>query len=67
VLSLSSIFTLPSELEKTLLSEAGAFDQGPNAGGSIAIAFRLIFLFGIIMPFCVMVGEESGDASASVE
>jgi hypothetical protein len=67
--SLSIIFTLPSELEMTLRSEAEGAPvlHCPNVGGSIAIALTLIFLPGIIMPFCVIVGEESGEASASVE
>lgn len=65
--SLPNIFTLPSELDTTLRSEPGTCDQGPKGEGSIFMAFIDIFLGGIIMPFCVIVGDESGDDSARVE
>jgi hypothetical protein len=64
-----SMFTLPSELDTTLRSDVpGKVVQGVNWGGSNAMELMDIFRLGIIIPFCVTVGDESGeDCSASVE
>jgi len=66
--SVPSMFMLPTELDAAVLSP---FPHAPcmfTLGESIAIEFPRGFLDGIIMPFCVIVGEESGeDCSASVE
>jgi hypothetical protein len=56
-----SILMLPTELDAAVLSP---WLQPPcilTFGESISIEFERGFLGGILMPFCVMVGEESGE------
>lgn len=62
-----SILMLPTELEAAVLSPAPHAACMFTFGESNTMEFPLGFL-GIIMPFCVIVGEESGeDWSARVE
>lgn len=62
-----SIFTLPTEPDTPILSGCPHNALAPIFGGSMLID-PYAFLCGIAMPFCVMVGEESGELwSASVE
>lgn len=66
-----SMFMLPSELDTTLLSVwcmPGQRVWSLLCGESRAKEVRLLRRWGIIMPFWVIVGEESGeDCSARVE
>ncbi|KAK4999466.1 hypothetical protein LTR60_007581, partial [Cryomyces antarcticus] len=65
------MLTLPTELETPVLSMFGRAGQAtvdPKFGESSIMEFIEAFREGIIMPFCVIVGEESGDdCSAMVE
>jgi len=61
------MFTLPKELAIPPFSELFD-DHGCIDGGSSIIELMDNLRCGIIIAFCVMVGEESGDdCSASVE
>jgi hypothetical protein len=66
--SASSMFTLPNELEGAVRSPLlMPHIPCPTLGESMSMELARVFL-GIIMPFCVIVGDESGDGwSASVE
>lgn len=62
-----SMLMLPTELDGATLSPCPHICR-PTLGESITIEFPRGLREGIIMPFCVIVGEESGeDCSARVE
>lgn len=66
-----SIFTLPTEedmADRSGLPMLGQLELGPRPGESSIIEPTEALRDGIIMPLCVIIGEESGDdCSARVE
>jgi hypothetical protein len=67
-----NIFTLPSELDTTILSEIAIVDHSELElliiDSELLEKWRLFFLLGMFIALPEMVGDESGeDCSASVE